>query len=128
DAKKTKPGRAKPHGRSTLPESLERRQVLHDLTEAEKTLLLLWPAACLHRRADGRTTGPGTGALFCLTYRQEELRLPALRPGAGSGRTTRADGGASGSGAAGSRAVRSRSVGARHHCQVRRPYPAVPPG
>jgi transposase len=36
DARKNKPGRAKPHGRSPLPESLERRQVLHDLTEAEK--------------------------------------------------------------------------------------------
>jgi hypothetical protein len=28
DARKNKPGRAKPHGRSPLPESLERRQVL----------------------------------------------------------------------------------------------------
>ena len=36
DARKNKPGQAKPHGRSPLPESLERRQVLHDLTEAEK--------------------------------------------------------------------------------------------
>jgi transposase len=36
DARKNKPGRAKPHGRSPLPESLERRQVSHDLTEAEK--------------------------------------------------------------------------------------------
>lgn len=36
DTKQNKPGRAKPHGRSSLPESLERRQVVHDLTEAEK--------------------------------------------------------------------------------------------
>ena len=36
DARKNKPGRAKPHGRAALPESLERRQVVHDLTEAEK--------------------------------------------------------------------------------------------
>jgi transposase len=34
--KKNKPERAKPHGRSALPEHLERREVLHDLTEAEK--------------------------------------------------------------------------------------------
>lgn len=34
--KKDKPGRARPHGRSTLPEQLERREVVHDLTEAEK--------------------------------------------------------------------------------------------
>jgi transposase len=33
---KDKPGRAKPHGRSALPEQLERRDVIHDLTEAEK--------------------------------------------------------------------------------------------
>src|SRR5690349_14452400 len=33
---KDKPGRAKPHGRSALPEQLERREVIHDLTEAEK--------------------------------------------------------------------------------------------
>src|SRR5579872_4478277 len=36
DDRKNKPGRAKPHGRSPLPESLQRRQVVHDLTEAEK--------------------------------------------------------------------------------------------
>lgn len=36
DAKQNKPGRAKPHGRAALPASLERRQVGHDLTEAEK--------------------------------------------------------------------------------------------
>ena len=36
DSKPNKPGRAKPHGRAALPESLERRQVVHDLTEAEK--------------------------------------------------------------------------------------------
>jgi transposase len=36
DAKKNQPGRAKPHGRAALPESLERRQVIHDRTEAEK--------------------------------------------------------------------------------------------
>jgi transposase len=36
DTKQNKPGRAKPHGRAALPESLERRQVVHDLTEAEK--------------------------------------------------------------------------------------------
>jgi transposase len=34
--KKNKPGRAKPHGRSPLPEHLERREVIHDLTAAEK--------------------------------------------------------------------------------------------
>jgi transposase len=36
DAKKNKAGRARPHGRAALPESLERRQVVHDLTEAKK--------------------------------------------------------------------------------------------
>lgn len=36
DTKQNKPGRAKPHGRAALPASLERRQVVHDLTEAEK--------------------------------------------------------------------------------------------
>ena len=36
DSKQNKPGRAKPHGRAALPASLERRQVVHDLTEAEK--------------------------------------------------------------------------------------------
>lgn len=35
-APKDKPGRARPHGRSALPERLERREVVHDLTEAEK--------------------------------------------------------------------------------------------
>jgi transposase len=34
--KKDKPGQATPHGRAALPEHLERRVVLHDLTEAEK--------------------------------------------------------------------------------------------
>jgi transposase len=34
--KKDKRGKAAPHGRSALPEHLERREVLHDLTEAEK--------------------------------------------------------------------------------------------
>jgi transposase len=33
---KDKPGRARPHGRAALPEHLERREVVHDLTEAEK--------------------------------------------------------------------------------------------
>jgi transposase len=36
NTKQNKPGRAKPHGRAALPASLERRQVVHDLTEAEK--------------------------------------------------------------------------------------------
>jgi transposase len=35
-AKKDKPGQAAPHGRAPLPEQLERRVVVHDLTEAEK--------------------------------------------------------------------------------------------
>ena len=34
--KKDKPGKATPHGRAVLPEHLERRDVIHDLTEAEK--------------------------------------------------------------------------------------------
>jgi len=34
--KQTKPGRAKPHGRTALPEQLQRREIIHDLTEAEK--------------------------------------------------------------------------------------------
>jgi transposase len=34
--KNDKPGQARPHGRTALPEHLERRVVLHDLTEAEK--------------------------------------------------------------------------------------------
>jgi transposase len=33
---KRKPGRARPHGRAALPEHLERREVIQDLTEAEK--------------------------------------------------------------------------------------------
>jgi transposase len=33
---KEKPGQAAPHGRTVLPEHLERREVVHDLTEAEK--------------------------------------------------------------------------------------------
>jgi transposase len=33
---KDKPGRARPHGRAPLPEHLERREVVHDLTEAQK--------------------------------------------------------------------------------------------
>jgi transposase len=33
---KNRPGRAKPHGRAALPEHLERREVVHDLTEVEK--------------------------------------------------------------------------------------------
>jgi transposase len=36
DQKKNKPGRARPHGRTALPENLERRQVIHDLTAAEQ--------------------------------------------------------------------------------------------
>jgi len=34
--KKDKPGKATPHGRSPLPEHLERREIVYDLTEAEK--------------------------------------------------------------------------------------------
>jgi transposase len=34
--KKDKPAKAAPHGRSALPDHLERRQVIHDLSEAEK--------------------------------------------------------------------------------------------
>jgi transposase len=34
--KEPKPGKAAPHGRSPLPDNLERRTVNHDLTEAEK--------------------------------------------------------------------------------------------
>jgi transposase len=34
--KKDKPGQAAPHGRAALPEHLPRREVVHDLTEAEK--------------------------------------------------------------------------------------------
>ncbi len=33
---KDQPGRARPHGRAALPEHLERREVVQDLTEAEK--------------------------------------------------------------------------------------------
>jgi transposase len=33
---KDQPGQAPPHGRAALPEHLERREVVHDLTEAEK--------------------------------------------------------------------------------------------
>jgi transposase len=35
-AKKEKPGQAAPHGRAPLPEHLPRREVVHDLTAAEK--------------------------------------------------------------------------------------------
>jgi transposase len=34
--KKDKPSKATPHGRSSLPEHLERREIVYDLTEAEK--------------------------------------------------------------------------------------------
>jgi transposase len=34
--KQDRPGKAAPHGRAALPEHLERREVLYDLTEAEK--------------------------------------------------------------------------------------------
>jgi transposase len=34
--KQDKPGRAKPHGRAPLPAHLERREVVHDLSEAEQ--------------------------------------------------------------------------------------------
>jgi transposase len=34
--KKDKPGKATPHGRKTLPEHLERREVIHDLSEEQK--------------------------------------------------------------------------------------------
>jgi transposase len=34
--KTTKPAKAAPHGRSALPEHLERREVIHDLSEAQK--------------------------------------------------------------------------------------------
>src|SRR4051794_23742767 len=36
DKKQAKPEKAAPHGRSELPAHLERREVVHDLTEAEK--------------------------------------------------------------------------------------------
>jgi transposase len=36
EPKPNKPGRAKPHGRTALPAHLERREVVRDLTEAEK--------------------------------------------------------------------------------------------
>jgi transposase len=35
-ASKDKPGQATPHGRAVLPANLQRREVVHDLTEAEK--------------------------------------------------------------------------------------------
>ena len=34
--KQSKPGKAAPHGRAALPEHLERREVIHDLSEEEK--------------------------------------------------------------------------------------------
>jgi transposase len=50
--KKDKPGKATPHGRAALPEHLERRQVVHDLTEAEK----LCPCCGLPRVCIGEQT------------------------------------------------------------------------
>jgi transposase len=51
-AKKDKPGKAAPHGRAALPEHLERRVILHDLTEAEK----LCPCCGLPRVCIGEQT------------------------------------------------------------------------
>jgi transposase len=51
-AKKDKPGQASPHGRAALPENLERRLVVHDLTEAEK----LCPCCGLPRVCIGEQT------------------------------------------------------------------------
>src|SRR5262245_49223169 len=42
------PPRRDPHGRSPLPEHLERRDVVHDLTDAEKLCPCCgWPRACI---------------------------------------------------------------------------------
>jgi transposase len=50
--KKHKPGRARPHGRTALPENLERREVIHDLTAAEQ----LCPCCGLPRVYIGQQT------------------------------------------------------------------------
>ena len=73
--------RCRPHGRAPLPDHLERREVVHDLTEAEKPCPCCGELARLHRRAGGRATRPGAGQVLRPAHRQEDLRLPALRPG-----------------------------------------------
>jgi transposase len=50
--KKNKPGRARPHGRTALPEHLERREVIRDLTAAEQ----LCPCCGLPRVCIGQQT------------------------------------------------------------------------
>ena len=87
-----------------------------------KALPLLRPAARLHRRADGRATRPGAGTLLRAAHRQEELRLPALRPGGGAGRATPADRRAGAGRSDRQGAVRPGAAGPRHHRQVRRPH------
>jgi transposase len=50
--KKDKPGKAKPHGRSTLPAHLPRREIVYDLTEAEKLCPCCGQArACIGQQA-----------------------------------------------------------------------------
>src|SRR5277367_989029 len=52
------------------------------------TLSVLRPATCLHRRADDRTVGHGTGAFLRVEDCQEEVRLPALRRAGSARRAT----------------------------------------
>ena len=87
-----------------------------------EALPLLRPAARLHRRADGRATRPGAGRVLRAAHRQEELRLPALRPGSRAGRATHPDRRAGAGRADRQGAVRPGSAGPRHHRQVRRPH------
>jgi transposase len=47
-APKDRPGKATPHGRTALPDHLPRREVVHDLTEAEKLCSCCGrPRACI---------------------------------------------------------------------------------
>ena len=70
-----------------MPEHLERREVVHDLTEAEKLCPCCGqPRVCIgEQTAEQLDLEPAT--LLRAADRQEDLRLPALRPGGGARRS-----------------------------------------
>ncbi len=74
-----------------LPEHLPRREVVHDLTEAEKLCPCCGqPRVCIGEQA-AEQLDLGPARFFVLLDRQEDLRLSALRPGRGPGRAAATD-------------------------------------
>jgi transposase len=74
------PGPARPHGRAALPEHLERREVVHDLTDAEK----LCPCCGQARVCSGEQTAEQLdlepARLFVLRTRKKSYACPHCDP------------------------------------------------